>query len=146
MKTLVSDALWARVQPLLPPPHTRRFRFPGRKPLDYRRVLTGILFFLRTGMAWDDLPAELGCGCGKTCRQYLRTWHQAGVWVQLHALLLAELNGAGDGMRGGGGLIPAGSVRLAVTVVYHLMLASATSVSAGFAAEDASAVRGASSL
>lgn len=94
MKTLVSDELWQRVEPLLPPPPRRRFRFPGRKPLDYRMVLTGILFVLKTGIAWDDLPAELGCGCGKTCHHYLRAWHQAGVWVQLHAVLLAELNGA----------------------------------------------------
>jgi transposase len=94
MKPLVTDALWERVQPLLPPPPERRFRFPGRKPLDYRKILTGILFVLKTGMAWDDLPAELGCGCGKTCRHYLQVWQQAGVWQQLHALILAELNGA----------------------------------------------------
>jgi transposase len=96
MKLLVTDELWERVQPLLPPPPPRRFRFPGRKPLDYRMVLTGILFVLKTGMAWDDLPAELGCGCGKTCRHYLQLWHQAGVWRKLHALLLAELNGADE--------------------------------------------------
>src|SRR5438045_4217833 len=94
MRTLVSDELWERVQPLLPPPPERRFRFPGRKPLDYRQSLTGILFVLKTGIAWDDLPAGLGCGCGKTCRHYLRLWHQAGVWQRLHAVLLAELNGA----------------------------------------------------
>jgi transposase len=94
MKLLVTDALWERLQPLLPPPRQRRFRFPGRKPLDYRRILTGILFVLKTGIAWDDLPAELGCGCGKTCRQHLQAWHQAGVWVGLHSVLLAELNGA----------------------------------------------------
>ena len=94
MKPLVPDALWERLQPLLPPPPSRRFRFPGRKPLDYRKILTGILFVLKTGIAWDDLPAELGCGCGKTCRHYLCHWHQAGVWQQLHAVLLAELNGA----------------------------------------------------
>jgi transposase len=94
MKPLVTDALWERVQPLLPPPPPRRFRFPGRKPLDYRKILTGILFVLKTGIAWEDLPAELGCGCGKTCRHYLRAWHQAGIWLQLHAVLLAELNGA----------------------------------------------------
>src|SRR5438105_1857275 len=94
MKPLVTDALWERLQPLLPPPPPRRFRFPGRKPLDDRKILTGILFVLKTGIAWDDLPAVLGCGCGKTCRHYLRLWHQAGVWLKLHALLLAELNGA----------------------------------------------------
>jgi transposase len=94
MKPLVYDALWERVALLLPPPPRRRFRFPGRKPIDSRHILTGILFVLKTGIAWEDLPAELGCGCGKTCRHYLRHWHQAGVWRQLHALLLAELNGA----------------------------------------------------
>src|SRR5947209_1379269 len=94
MKHLLTDALWERLAPLLPPPPPRRFRFPGRKPLDARKILTGILFVLKTGIAWDDLSADLGCGCGKTCRDHLRRWHQAGVWQQLHALLLAELNGA----------------------------------------------------
>ena len=94
MKPLVTDALWERLEPLLPPPPQRRFRFPGRKPLDYRKILTGILFVLKTGIAWEDLPAELGCGCGKTCREHLKRWHEAGVWTKLHAVLLAELNGA----------------------------------------------------
>src|SRR5881398_718094 len=93
-KPLVTDELWQHIEPLLPAPPQRRFRFPGRKRLDYRKILTGILFVLKTGIAWDDLPAELGCGCGKTCHHYLRLWHQAGVWLKLHALLLAELNGA----------------------------------------------------
>src|SRR5438270_265132 len=42
MIPLITDALWRRLQPLLPPPPRRRFRFPGRKPLDYRKVLTGL--------------------------------------------------------------------------------------------------------
>jgi len=94
MRPFITDALWERLQPLIPPPPKRRFRFPGRKPLDYRKILTGILFVLKTGIAWDDLPSELGCGCGKTCRYYLQAWHQAGVWLKLHAVLLAELNNA----------------------------------------------------
>jgi hypothetical protein len=69
----------------LPPPPRRRFRFPGRKPLAYRRMQTGILCVLKTGIAWDDLPAELGLGCGKARRQDLRPWHQVGVWVKLTA-------------------------------------------------------------
>ena len=60
MKPLVSDDLWQRLEPLLPPPPRRRFRFPGRKPLDSRRILTGILFVLKTGIAWDDLPGRAG--------------------------------------------------------------------------------------
>jgi transposase len=94
MKALVSDALWEHIEPLFPPRPRRRFCFPGRKPLDYRKILTGILFVLKTGIAWEDLPAELGCGCGKTCRHYLQVWYRAGVWQRLHAVLLAELNHA----------------------------------------------------
>jgi len=93
-KPLVSDALWQRIEPLLPKPKPRRFRFPGRKPLDYRKVLTGIVFVLKTGINWDDLPAELGWGCGKTCRETLMAWQQAGVWERLHHVLLEELQEA----------------------------------------------------
>ena len=55
----------------------------------------------RTGLRWSDLPVELGWGCGKVCRQRLRDWHEAGMRVTLHAVLLAALNEAGklDGSR-----------------------------------------------
>ncbi|HEY1190677.1 MAG TPA: IS5 family transposase [Gemmata sp.] len=95
MKVLLPDELWATIEPLLPGPKRRRFRHPGRKPLDRRKVLTGILFVLRTGIRWNDLPAELGCGSGSRCRRYLAAWHRAGVWNRLHAVLLAQLDGAG---------------------------------------------------
>jgi transposase len=57
-------------------------------------VLTGILFVLKTGIAWEDLPAELGLGCGHTCRTYLHYWQQQGVWKQLPPILLKELQEA----------------------------------------------------
>jgi transposase len=94
-KQLVSDELWARIEPLLPPEKPRRFRFPGRKPVDRRKVLTGIIFVLKTGIAWDDLPAELGWGCGRTCRETLAAWQRAGVWQRLHEVLLSELRDVG---------------------------------------------------
>jgi transposase len=94
-KPLLPDALWAKVEPLLPKPKRRRFRYPGRRPLAPRRALTGILFVLRTGIRWNDLPCEMGCGSGSRCRRYLKAWHRAGVWTRLHALLLAELDDAG---------------------------------------------------
>jgi transposase len=72
----------------------RRFRYPGRKPLGNREALTGILFILKTGMPWEDLPQEMGCGCGMSCWRRLREWQAAGVWQQLHELLPAELRGA----------------------------------------------------
>lgn len=92
---MVSDALWQRLEPLLPPPKPRRFRFPGRKPLDCRKVLTGIVFVLKTGINWEDLPAELGWGCGKTCKRALKAWQRQGIWDQLHHTLLGELQEAG---------------------------------------------------
>ena len=61
----VPDGLWERIEPLLPR-RRRRFRYPGRKPLDDRRVLQGILFVLHTGIAWRHLPLELGFGSGAT--------------------------------------------------------------------------------
>jgi transposase len=94
-KPLVSDELWSVIQPLLPPPKPRRFRYPGRKRLDDRKALTGILFVLKTGIPWEDLPAEMGCGCGMTCRRRLHEWHEAGVWFQLHQVLLDKLDDAG---------------------------------------------------
>ena len=94
-RPLLPDELWEEIQPLLPPPEPRRFRFPGRKPLDRRKVLTGILFVLRTGISWDDVPSELGLGCGRTCRDYLQKLQAAGVWERLHVLLLSRLNHAG---------------------------------------------------
>jgi transposase len=87
----VPDGLWERLEPLLPP-RRRRFRYPGRKPLDDRRVLQGILFVLHTGIGWENLPQELGFGCGMTAWRRLRGWEQAGVWEKLHELLLAELH------------------------------------------------------
>jgi transposase len=91
----VSDGLWERLEPLLPR-RQRRFRYPGRKPLDDRRVLQGILFVLHTGIGWEHLPQELGFGCGMTAWRRLRDWQQAGVWERLHAALLAELHAGGE--------------------------------------------------
>ncbi len=93
-KPLLPDALWQRIEPLLPSPKPRRFRFPGRKPLTHRQALTGILFVLKTGIRWNDLPREMNCGSGSRCRRRLVEWQAAGVWVQLHAVLLEELHGA----------------------------------------------------
>ncbi|MFG3426551.1 IS5 family transposase [Streptomyces californicus] len=90
---VVSDDLWERVKPLLPC-KKRRFRHPGRKPLPDRQVLCGILFVLHTGIQWEYLPEELGFGSGMTCWRRLRDWNEAGVWQQLHEVLLAELNAA----------------------------------------------------
>ena len=93
-KPLLDDELWALIEPLLPPPKPRRARYPGRKPLDNRAVLTGILFVLQTGLRWDLLPREMGCGSGMSCWRRLRDWQEAGVWEQLHEVLLGRLRAA----------------------------------------------------
>jgi transposase len=85
--------LWARIEPLLPVV-VRNPRRPGRKRLDSRKVLCGILFVLYTGIRWEFLPRELGFGSGMTCWRRLRDWNEAGVWRALHELLLAELRAA----------------------------------------------------
>ena len=89
-KELVSDELWELVEPLIPVVE-RRSRFPGRKRIDDRRVLTGILFVLQTGIPWEYLPQEMGCGSGMTCWRRLHEWQQQGVWQRLHELLHAKL-------------------------------------------------------
>jgi transposase len=90
-RPLVPDELWAMVQPLLPAPTPpRQSRYPGRKRVDDRKALTGILFVLKTGLAWEDLPVEMGCGSGMTCWRRLQEWQQAGVWPEVYQLLRAH--------------------------------------------------------
>ena len=88
-KPLVSDELWAVVEPLLPrePPKPKG----GRPRLPDRAALTGILFVLKSGIGWEVLPQEMGCGSGMTCWRRLRDWQQAGVWERLHHALLQRL-------------------------------------------------------
>ena len=93
-KPLLDDELWTIIEPLLPAPKPRRFRYPGRKPIDNRQALTGVMFVLKTGIGWEDLPQEMGCGSGMTCWRRLRDWQAAGVWQRLHEILLAKLRGA----------------------------------------------------
>src|SRR5204862_1450278 len=90
---IVPDGLWQRIEPLLPKPQ-RNPRYPGRKPLPDRQVLCGILFVLHPGIQWEFLPQELGFGSGMTCWRRLTAWNEAGVWDQLHLVLLKRLRAA----------------------------------------------------
>jgi transposase len=94
-RVLVDDELWAVIKALIPKVPRRRLR-PGRKRLDDRAVLNGILFVLHTGIPWRLLPQELGFGSGVTCWRRLREWQHAGVWERLHDELLVYLNRAGE--------------------------------------------------
>ena len=91
-KLLFSDELWKVVEPLLPP--LKKSPLGGRPAVGNREVLTGILFVLKTGIPWEDLPQEMGCGCGMTCWRRMVAWLEAGVWNELHRVLLSKLQGA----------------------------------------------------
>ena len=93
-RTLLPDDLWAIIQPLLPSPPPPSPK-GGRPPLPDRPALTGILFVLRTGLPWEDLPAELGCGGGMSCWRRLRDWQADGTWTRVHGPLLERLHSAG---------------------------------------------------
>jgi transposase len=91
-RPLLPDELWSEIEPLLPPPPPRPRG--GRRRKDYRKVLTGIIFVLKTGIPWEDLPQEMGCGCGMTCWRRLAEWQQAGVWDKIVRVLLSRLRHA----------------------------------------------------
>ena len=93
-KPLVTDELWEVIEPLLPeePPKPKG----GRPRVPDRAALTGILFVLKTGIPWEMLPQEIGCGCGMTCWRRLEEWHEAGVWERLRKTLLDRLGKADE--------------------------------------------------
>lgn len=82
---LLLDDLWAIVEPLLPaePPKPKG----GQPRVSDRAALTGILFVLKSGIPWELLPAEMGCGSGVTYWRRLRDGQEAGVWDRLHQTL-----------------------------------------------------------
>ena len=91
-KPLVSDTLWNAIAPLIPPEPPKPKG--GRPRVPDRAALTGIIFVLKSGLPWEMLPQELGCGSGSTCWRRLREWQRAGVWVRLHHVLLNRLGAA----------------------------------------------------
>ena len=91
---LLPDPLWEVVEPLLPSLSSRPKA--GRPRISDRACLTGILFVLRSGIPWQTLPQELGCGSGMTCWRRLRDWQEQGIWDLMHFALLSWLAREGD--------------------------------------------------
>lgn len=75
----LSDAAWERLESLLPPPR----QGVGRPPHDSRQIINGILWILRTGAPWRDLPERYGPWRTVASRFY--RWRQAGLWDRLPA-------------------------------------------------------------
>lgn len=110
-KPLLPDELWAIIEPMLPPPPSPGPK-GGRPPVGNREALTGILFILKTGIPFEDLPCEMGCGSGMTCWRRLRDWQADGTWDKVHKVLLDKLRGA-DKIDWSRALIDSSSVRAA---------------------------------
>lgn len=86
MQEEVSDAQWALIAPLLPPKKRR-----GRPRADDRRTFNGILWVLRSGARWCDLPAPYGSD--STCHRRLQEWQEQGVWEWIWQAFLSTLQG-----------------------------------------------------
>ena len=84
----LSDAEWARLQPLLPP------RTAGKPRQDDRRILNAILWKLATGAPWRDLPERYGPW--QTVYTSLRRWTAAGVWERMVAAVQRQADAAGQ--------------------------------------------------
>ena len=93
-KKLVTNELWEAIEPLLPPEPPKPKG--GRPRVPNRAALTGIVFVLKSGIPWEMLPQEMGCGSGSTCWRRLREWEELGVWSKLHRVLLDRLGEANE--------------------------------------------------
>ncbi len=85
---MLTDAQWKKIEPLLPRPRKRPRG--GRPPTPPRKVLEGILWILRSGARWQDLPSDFSSA--STCWRRLHDWEERGVWLRVWRTVLAELN------------------------------------------------------
>ena len=90
--TKLTDEQWKKIEPHIP--KRKRSRKGGRKPIDDRRVFEGILWVLRSGARWKDLPKEYPSP--STCWRRLRDWEEQDVWVRIWRGFLAELDQKGQ--------------------------------------------------
>lgn len=88
---LLTDEQWSKIEPLLPKP--RRSSKGGRPTAPDRPVLEGILWVLRSGARWKDLPEHYPSPA--TCWRRLRDWEAQGVWLKIWRAFLAQLDERG---------------------------------------------------
>ena len=87
-RPLLTEGQWQKIAPLLPkPPEHRK---GGRPWIENRRVFEGILWILRSGARWQDLPEKYPHP--STCWRRLRDWEEQGVWLNIWRTFLSELN------------------------------------------------------
>lgn len=86
---VLTDSQWARVEPLMPSSDGQR----GRPFRDHRQVIEGIVYRLRTGLAWRDLPESFGPW--QTIWKRHKRFSADGTWDKIHARLVAEADAAG---------------------------------------------------
>ena len=86
-KRFINDEQWKKIEPLLPKPKTGRV---GRPCADNREVLEGILWILRTGARWKDLPKRYPSA--STCWRRLSRWEEEGVWLKVWRKFLGDLD------------------------------------------------------
>lgn len=92
-RQIISDEIWNKVEPLLPPDKPKGSN--GRPPIPNREAFTAIVFGLKTGIPWEDLPQEMGCGSGMSAWRRLAQWQRLGIWEKLHRSFLNELGQEG---------------------------------------------------
>jgi transposase len=90
----LTDAQWVRLQPLLPPQRYGKGTTGGRPSSDHRRIINGILWILRTGAPWHDLPERYGKRSTVSTRFY--RWKQQGVWDRIYDAVKAHADAAGE--------------------------------------------------
>ncbi|MBF0495301.1 MAG: IS5 family transposase [Deltaproteobacteria bacterium] len=87
-KELLSDEHWEKIEPLLPT--TAPGPKGGRPKADNRLTLTGIIWVLRSGARWKDLPDRYPSPA--TCWRRLKNWEAAGIWTKLRKIFLRDLD------------------------------------------------------
>ncbi len=90
----LTDAQYARLEPLLPPRRPAKGSKGGRPRNDDRPMINGMLWILRTGAPWPDLPARYGPPSSVSTRFY--RWKKAGLWDRIFAAVQAHADADGE--------------------------------------------------